>query len=242
MGQKQDAVPGITTTLVITPDEAGRLPARLHRALRARALDDARAGACREPPQSSTSWVREQQQGGGGGGPTDGAALFTSQGCGSCHAFKPAGTTAEVGPSTSTICRPTRSAPASRSSEYVHDSIVDPERVRGPGLQQRRHACVRRPHRRAARRARAVSDRRRAEEAQGRNGEHARARSGSRRPHGRRPPRERLALAVRAGLAARRVDGALFFGIGLGLVVFFRWLGELRPDLRLGADHPASAG
>ena len=146
MGQKQDAVPGITTTLVITPTRVGRLPARLHRALRARALDDARAGACREPRPSFTSWVREQQQGGGGGGPTDGAALFTSQGCGSCHAFEPAGTTAEVGPSLDNL-----QADAQRAGQpleqYVHDSIVDPGKYVVPGYSNGVDAGIRRPHR-----------------------------------------------------------------------------------------------
>ena len=40
-GQKQDAVPGIETTLVITPNRKGDVPDRLHRALRARPRDDA---------------------------------------------------------------------------------------------------------------------------------------------------------------------------------------------------------
>ena len=43
-GQKQDAVPGIVTTVVITPTKTGRVPTDLHRALRARARADAHAG------------------------------------------------------------------------------------------------------------------------------------------------------------------------------------------------------
>src|SRR5438093_10880959 len=35
---------------------------------------------------------------GGGGGGASGKALFASNGCGSCHTFKPAGATAKIGP------------------------------------------------------------------------------------------------------------------------------------------------
>ena len=94
-GQKSDAVPGVETTLVITPTRLGEyavvcteLCGLGHPTMRAhvrvvrrneydRFLADASAGASENP----------------------GEAAFTTAGCGSCHAFEPAGTDSQVGPS-----------------------------------------------------------------------------------------------------------------------------------------------
>ena len=133
MGQKQDAVPGITTKLVITPTKTGDYPLICtelcglgHSTMRAPVRVVSQAAFDR--------WVRQQQQGGGGGG-TSGAALFTSEGCGSCHAFEPAGTTAEVGPSLDNLA-----ADAERAGvpleQYVRDSILKPNEYVVPGYSE----------------------------------------------------------------------------------------------------------
>ncbi len=49
-GQKSDAVPGIETTLVITPTRTGRIRPDVHGALRARARDDAGSRSRRAAP------------------------------------------------------------------------------------------------------------------------------------------------------------------------------------------------
>ena len=49
LGQKTDIVPGIVTTINVTPTQTRDLPDRLHRALRARARDDARNRRGRQP-------------------------------------------------------------------------------------------------------------------------------------------------------------------------------------------------
>jgi cytochrome c oxidase subunit II len=135
MGQKQDAVPGITTTLVITPTKAGDYP------LMCTELCGLGHASMRAPvrvvqPPAFDRWVREQQQGqGGGGGAADGASLFTSEGCGGCHAFEPAGTTAEIGPSLDNL-----EADAQRAGQpleqYVRDSIQKPNDYVVPGYSE----------------------------------------------------------------------------------------------------------
>lgn len=56
-----------------------------------------------------------------------GKAVFTSAGCGSCHAFKPAGTSATVGPDLDT--RPAQDAKKANMqlAAFVHESIVSPD-------------------------------------------------------------------------------------------------------------------
>jgi cytochrome c oxidase subunit 2 len=99
-GQKQDAVPGIVTTIIITPTKVGNF--RLictelcglgHALMRTRAIVMPQAGFDR--------WVRQQRRGGGGGtttgGETDAKGLFAST-CGGCHTLSKAGTSGMVGP------------------------------------------------------------------------------------------------------------------------------------------------
>ena len=139
MAQKQDAVPGIVTRLVITPTKTGRYPVVCtelcglgHAAMRASAR-------VVTGPQFA-AWVVEQQRGdepgreGGGSGGNEGAALFTAQGCGGCHAFEPAGTTAEIGPALNDLDAAAEQA-GQPVDEYVRESIVDPESVVVEGYQ-----------------------------------------------------------------------------------------------------------
>jgi mono/diheme cytochrome c family protein len=55
------------------------------------------------------------------GDPTAGKAVFAAQGCGGCHAFSAAGTTASVGPDLDEALQ-------GKSPEFVHESIVDPNK------------------------------------------------------------------------------------------------------------------
>jgi len=60
-----------------------------------------------------------------------GKALFASQGCGGCHAFSAAGTTASVGPDLDEALQ-------GKDAAFVHESIVDPNKEiasgYGPGI------------------------------------------------------------------------------------------------------------
>jgi cytochrome c oxidase subunit 2 len=132
MGQKQDVVPGIQTSIIVTPKRTGtftlvctELCGLGHATMRApvRVLSQADFDA----------WVREKQSdaGGNGGGGT-GAALFTAAGCGSCHAFAPAGSTGAIGPPLDDLA-----AVAERAGQpvetFTRESIVDPGKVIADG-------------------------------------------------------------------------------------------------------------
>jgi cytochrome c oxidase subunit II len=123
---KSDAVPGLTTTIRVTPNKAGRYEvvcAELcgigHSTMRqfVRVL----------PASAFDSWVSEQRKaagGGGGGGGQQAAApnaeqLFTSAGCSGCHTLKAAGATAKVGPDLGKLGK-------AANAKFIHTSIVDP--------------------------------------------------------------------------------------------------------------------
>jgi cytochrome c oxidase subunit 2 len=131
MGQKQDAVPGIHTRLVITPKRKGTFPVVCtelcglgHATMRSRVRVVDKA--------AFDKWVKEQQPAGGGGG--SGAQLFSSEGCGGCHAFAPAGTDAKVGPALNDLEAAAQKA-GKPLDQYVRESIVDPNAYVVPGYQ-----------------------------------------------------------------------------------------------------------
>lgn len=133
-GQKSDAVPGIETTLVVTPNREGtfsvvctELCGLGHSTMRARARVVSQ--------QEFQAWVREQREGGGGQAGGSGESVFTSAGCGGCHAFQPAGTDAQVGPALDDMSASAEAA-GQTLEEYVRESIVDPEAFVVSGYQQ----------------------------------------------------------------------------------------------------------
>jgi cytochrome c oxidase subunit II len=131
MGQKQDAVPGIETHLVITPNKLGNYPLMCTE-LCGLGHSVMRATVRVVRPAAFAAWVKEKQ-GAGGGGQT-GAQLFSALGCGGCHAFAPAGTDAEVGPSLDNLEADAKQA-GQPLKEYVRQSIVEPSAYIVPGYQ-----------------------------------------------------------------------------------------------------------
>jgi cytochrome c oxidase subunit 2 len=122
-GQKQDAVPGLETRLVITPKRTGTFPVICtelcglgHSLMRSRVIVLSE--------QEYARWLREERQ--AGGEPADGEAIFAESGCGGCHTFAPAGATAQVGPSLDEL---------PDDPEFVRTSIVDPDAQIAPGFQ-----------------------------------------------------------------------------------------------------------
>ena len=125
-GQKSDAVPGIETTLVITPNRTGEF-----------------AVVCTElcglGHATMRAGVRVVQQaeyeeflasGPGGGDENSGETVFATAGCGGCHAFTPAGSDAQVGPGLDAI------DPGSMPlEEFIRESIGDPNAKLAPGYQ-----------------------------------------------------------------------------------------------------------
>ena len=62
---------------------------------------------------------------GGGGGAANGKALFASNGCVSCHTYKPAGSNAKVGPDLDKLATYAKQAKKPLPA-FVHESIVSP--------------------------------------------------------------------------------------------------------------------
>jgi cytochrome c oxidase subunit II len=132
MGQKSDAVPGIETTLGITPTRMGsytllctELCGPGHSTMRAAVRVVSRA--------DYDAYLASERQGGAGGG-DDGESVFETAGCGSCHAFEPAGTDAEVGPSLDDLASAAESA-GMPLEEFIRQSIVEPNAEVAEGYQ-----------------------------------------------------------------------------------------------------------
>jgi cytochrome c oxidase subunit II len=129
-GQKSDVVPGIETTLVITPKRTGQFSVVCtelcglgHATMRA---------TVRVVQQAAYDEFLASGGGAGGGGQDEnsGEAVFATAGCGGCHAFDPAGTDAQVGPALDQV--DTGGAPL---EEYLLESIVDPNAKLAGGYQ-----------------------------------------------------------------------------------------------------------
>jgi cytochrome c oxidase subunit 2 len=139
---KSDAVPGLTTTIRLTPDRVGHYQvvcAELcglgHPTMRA----DVRV----LPKAQFASWVRRHQQGaapiggGGGGAAAAGKQAFAANGCGACHTFAPAGANGNVGPKLDNLKRTAAGFAKKRHetlSQYVRESILNPRAFTVPGF------------------------------------------------------------------------------------------------------------
>jgi cytochrome c oxidase subunit II len=131
--QKQDLVPGITTTLVITPDRLGTYPlictelCGLGHALM-------RSEAIVMTPAAFQAWVKGNASAVAGGGAAAGKSVFAAQGCGACHTFKAAGATGKVGPDLDkSIVKDAQLAGLS-VPDFIRQSIVDPNAYVSPGF------------------------------------------------------------------------------------------------------------
>ena len=129
-GQKQDAVPGLVTKLVITPKRLGTFPVICtelcglgHAVMRSEA--EVMTAAKFE------QWATSQKTGGGGGAPSA-KTLFVSNGCNGCHTFKPAGANGKVGPDLDRLAEEARQA-GKPLEEFIRESIVNPNAYVAPG-------------------------------------------------------------------------------------------------------------
>ena len=89
-----------------------------------------------------------------------GKAIFIAQGCGSCHTYKPAGPDAQgtIGPDLDKLAQFAKAA-KQPEAQFVHDSIVDPEKYTEKGFPEGRHAEVlQRPARERSQGARRLPD------------------------------------------------------------------------------------
>jgi len=69
-------------------------------------------------------------------GSAAGKALFVSNGCGSCHTYKPAGSTGKVGPDLDNLEADARKANKGPVPVYTKQSIEDPNAYVVPGFSQ----------------------------------------------------------------------------------------------------------
>ncbi len=131
-GQKQDALPGQDTKLVITPTKIGTYPVictelcGLGHALM-------RTSAIVMKPAAFQAWLKKQQQALKAPPGQAGKAVFASNGCASCHTLKAAAATGKIGPDLDKL--PAYAKQAGKPLEdFVKESIVDPNAYVQPGF------------------------------------------------------------------------------------------------------------
>jgi cytochrome c oxidase subunit 2 len=131
--QKEDAVPGSITTLVITPNRQGTFPVictelcGLGHALM-------RSEAEVMTTDKFISWAKgQQQQLGSSSSATSGKAVFTNNGCSSCHTFTPAGAKGTVGPDLDKLAQEAQRAGVPLQ-QFIRESITDPNKYVEPGF------------------------------------------------------------------------------------------------------------
>lgn len=136
--QKQDAVPGLPTEIVITPTRLGTFPVICvelcglgHSTMRSQAIVMTQADYNKwyansaKPPAGGGA-------GGGGGGANAGLAVFNNNGCGACHTFTAAKATGKVGPDLDKLKESAQTA-GQPLDEFIKQSIVDPNAYIAPG-------------------------------------------------------------------------------------------------------------
>jgi cytochrome c oxidase subunit II len=129
---KIDAVPGINTSIRVTPNRAGTYPvvcAELcglgHSTMRQTAHVVSR--------QEFDAWLQKLGQpaapaGGGEAAAPDGKTLFADNGCGGCHTLADAGTQGTTGPDLDNVLK-------GKDAAFIQESITDPNKEIAPGFQ-----------------------------------------------------------------------------------------------------------
>jgi cytochrome c oxidase subunit 2 len=130
-GQKQDAVPGITTNVTVTPNKIGTYPIICtelcglgHAVMRSTVVVMSQA--------DFDKWAKAGGKaagggGGGGGGAAAGKTLFVSNGCNACHTLKAAGATGKIGPDLDKLPQEAQTAGVPLE-QFIRESIVDPNK------------------------------------------------------------------------------------------------------------------
>jgi len=122
-GQKQDTVPGIHPTLHITPDRLGTFDV-ICTELCGLGHATMRSTAVVMTPAAFDKWISGQSKAvGSPNAGQAGAAVFKNNGCGACHTFTPAGSTAKVGPDLDKLAAYAKQAKQALDP-FVRESIV----------------------------------------------------------------------------------------------------------------------
>jgi cytochrome c oxidase subunit 2 len=124
-GQKQDTVPGLHTTLHITPTRVGTYPVICtelcglgHAVMRSTAIVMER-GAFAKWLKSQTAATSSPSTA------VSGAAVFKNNPCGSCHTLTAAGSTGKIGPDLDKLPQYAQED-GQPLEQFIHTSIVDP--------------------------------------------------------------------------------------------------------------------
>jgi cytochrome c oxidase subunit 2 len=125
--QKQDAVPGQTNTIVVTPDRIGQYPV----------ICTELCGLGHALMRSHVDVVSQKQfatfmKAGPSTGPP-GLATFQQFGCASCHTFTPATATGKIGPDLDDLKAEAAKANQGSLSAFIKESIVNPPSYIAPG-------------------------------------------------------------------------------------------------------------
>jgi cytochrome c oxidase subunit 2 len=130
--QKQDLLPNKVTSIVITPTKVGKYEV-LCTELCGLGHSVMRAAAIVHRPDEFDQWKREAAEQTGGGGDA-GAAVFTQNGCASCHTLEAANATGTTGPNLDELPEAAQRA-GKPLEEFVRESIVEPDEYVAPGFQ-----------------------------------------------------------------------------------------------------------
>jgi cytochrome c oxidase subunit 2 len=130
--QKQDAVPGITTNVTVTPNKLGTFPIICtelcglgHAVMRSTVVVMPQADFDRWASQNGAAAGGGGGGGGGGGATAAGKMVFTNNGCGACHTLQAAGTKGTVGPDLDKLPQYAQNA-GQPLDKFVRESIVNP--------------------------------------------------------------------------------------------------------------------
>ncbi|HEY2542982.1 MAG TPA: cytochrome c oxidase subunit II [Gaiellaceae bacterium] len=130
--ENEDIVPGLTTTINVTPTRAGTYPVICNE-LCGLGHGTMRSTAVVVTPAAFDRWLKAQSKAEASPNPgTAGAAVFKNNGCAACHTFAPAGAAGKVGPDLDTLSAEAKQAGQPLSS-FVRTSITDPNAYVQPG-------------------------------------------------------------------------------------------------------------
>ena len=132
-GQKQDTVPGLHTTLHITPTKTGTFDV-ICTELCGLGHATMRTSAIVMTPAAFDKWLKSQTKATTSpNAAVSGAAVFKNQPCGSCHTLAAAGASAKVGPDLGKL--PQWATQAHQPLEqFIRTSITNPNAYTQPGF------------------------------------------------------------------------------------------------------------
>jgi cytochrome c oxidase subunit 2 len=130
--ENEDIVPGLTTTINVTPTRIGTYPVICNE-LCGLGHATMRSSAIVMAPAAFDKWLKSQSKAvTSPSAGTAGAAIFKNNGCGACHTLTAAGTTGKVGPDLDKL--PAEAQQAGQAlAAFIHTSIVDPNAYIQPG-------------------------------------------------------------------------------------------------------------